>query len=209
MRFEESWSYLNKVGFRKCPYNISRVIDVNAVQHSDWDITPWKTAKSKKHQAAIDAKHIIGQLFDDKYRVSMFGKWKRERDPRITIEGPKQCSRCPRTVDLERDHIKPLSKGGSDVTDNLQWLCYICHKFKTTEDLLKADVARYDNNATRDTWHHKMWSYRLETLRRLNPPGHEDYISYWNDPRTHYEKWYQSPKKKVKAEQYILITNYT
>jgi len=51
--------------------------------------------------------------------------------------GGATCARCsftylPSAVDI--DHIKPLSRGGEDVDDNVQVLCRTCHRIKTNED---------------------------------------------------------------------------
>lgn len=40
------------------------------------------------------------------------------------------CQFCKTTEDLEVDHIRPLSKGGSDELDNLQLLCGSCNNCK-------------------------------------------------------------------------------
>lgn len=41
-----------------------------------------------------------------------------------------KCLRCDATVDLARDHIVPLSIGGSDYANNLQPLCRSCNASK-------------------------------------------------------------------------------
>ncbi|MFD9789584.1 HNH endonuclease [Streptomyces sp. NPDC059070] len=51
--------------------------------------------------------------------------------------GEGQCARClgvyrPSLLDV--DHIRPLSRGGEDVSGNCQLLCKPCHKLKTNED---------------------------------------------------------------------------
>lgn len=46
------------------------------------------------------------------------------------------CLRCKRTdVPLEADHIKPLSKGGSNSIDNIQPLCAKCNNWKATQEI--------------------------------------------------------------------------
>lgn len=43
-----------------------------------------------------------------------------------------RCRRCgKKTRHGQVDHIVALSKGGSGSSDNLQWLCTMCHKAKT------------------------------------------------------------------------------
>lgn len=38
-----------------------------------------------------------------------------------------KCKRCSATQNLVIDHIKPLSKGGMNVLENIQVLCRICN----------------------------------------------------------------------------------
>jgi len=45
------------------------------------------------------------------------------------------CVKCGTWVPmLELDHIRPLYKGGEHDTNNLQWLCPSCHKYKTSHE---------------------------------------------------------------------------
>lgn len=48
-----------------------------------------------------------------------------------------KCGANPRkdkSVRLEIDHIKPVSRGGSSVMENLQALCGVCNQGKTNQD---------------------------------------------------------------------------
>ena len=47
---------------------------------------------------------------------------------------PNQCAQCGATTTLELDHIKNLARGGTDTTNNIQWLCCQCHKAKTARE---------------------------------------------------------------------------
>ena len=120
------------------------------------------------------------------------------RDRKIKIGSQEQCVRCGSKDKLERDHIKPLSRGGRDITENLQYLCHICHKVKTTKDNIEHGLMKHAEG----TWKYDMWSYRLDTLHRKNPPGKGEYVSYWDDPKTHYDYWY--PRVKVKGKHTTL-----
>lgn len=42
------------------------------------------------------------------------------------------------TLATQRDHIKPLSEGGTDEADNVQGLCDACHDEKSLGESLKA-----------------------------------------------------------------------
>jgi len=123
------------------------------------------------------------------------------RDKRIPIEGEKKCRRCDKIgVPLERDHIQALHLGGKDETANLQWLCYLCHKFKTTEDHLKVEIDHHQ----KESWRRKMWEYRLEVHRKLNPLGAEEYHSYGEDRKTLWNYWSEfriTPSKRRKPDQ--------
>lgn len=47
---------------------------------------------------------------------------------------PNQCAQCGATENLQLDHIKNLARGGTDTTDNIQWLCKPCHQTKTAHE---------------------------------------------------------------------------
>lgn len=44
------------------------------------------------------------------------------------------CRSCGSKENLEADHIIPVALGGCEDLDNLQTLCYDCHKKKTVQD---------------------------------------------------------------------------
>jgi len=49
---------------------------------------------------------------------------------------PHTCNHphCTATSDLELDHITPYSQGGTDTTNNVQWLCPQHHWQKTKKE---------------------------------------------------------------------------
>ena len=59
--------------------------------------------------------------------------WMRLREI-VLIEEPL-CMICNRNPSAQVDHIKPISKGGTDERDNLQGICLECHEDKTRKDL--------------------------------------------------------------------------
>ena len=183
MRFEEAWFYLNKAkAFRKIPYSLEVVYNKKNSKY----------IRARRHQSSTDAKNSIESIFTDTWVWGHF-RWKPERDKRITINLPKLCARCGRDGELERDHIVPLWRSGRDIPENLQYLCRVCHRYKTSKDLILKEIERYTNNEYAPDWRLKMWRSRLEVLERLNPIGVEGYRSYWGDPKTHYGKWYTKP----------------
>src|SRR5690606_24064173 len=65
--------------------------------------------------------------------------WRRKRDAVARRDG-YQCQQCSRLVDNgECDHITPLSAGGTDDMQNLQWLCVECHAAKSAREALGGD----------------------------------------------------------------------
>ena len=46
-----------------------------------------------------------------------------------------RCAACNREAWLTRDHIKPLSQGGSDTIENIQPLCYDCNAAKADREI--------------------------------------------------------------------------
>jgi len=48
----------------------------------------------------------------------------------ILREHNHSCAYCQNTENIERDHIIPLSKGGTEMADNIQPLCRTCNRKK-------------------------------------------------------------------------------
>ena len=165
------------------------------------------THSSKKH-LVYQARRNIEMLFTDNlvYKpsremdpehnqfvmalVSYHEPLRPRRDPSVKVPGKKECKRCGRRSNLEREHIVPLSKGGKDASENLQWLCRPCHDYKHAEENI-LDVLAEEGLPG---WKRGLWEYRLKVLRELNPPGSESYRTYFSDPKTHHEAWYERPK---------------
>ncbi|WOV93609.1 MAG: HNH endonuclease signature motif containing protein [Candidatus Nitrosoabyssus spongiisocia] len=64
----------------------------------------------------------------------------RSDDVKNTLYGKQAgiCNGCRnhyRIKDLEVDHVKPKSRGGRDVDDNLQLLCGSCNRIKGGRDM--------------------------------------------------------------------------
>ncbi|MFC1754094.1 HNH endonuclease [Thermoproteota archaeon] len=116
---------------------------------------------------------------------------KHKRNRSIPIDKPEECERCKKNSGLEREHIVPLSKGGKDETDNLRYMCIICHDFRHSEDKIFPRIKRFERTDP-NGWKLKMWHYRLEVLNKLNPINDksQEYISYWSERTTHTSYWY-------------------
>lgn len=61
--------------------------------------------------------------------------WRRKREA-VAKRDMYTCQQCGRvTTDGDADHIRPISDGGTDDMDNLQWLCRVpCHRDKTIRE---------------------------------------------------------------------------
>lgn len=172
MEFEEGWYLLNLLGFRKLSYDTQ-------VIHAPENLGKLKIMRSRKHQGR-GARFNYEGLFTDRYDFEVKGTKKR-RNHSILVPTLPVCRRCRRTERLERDHIQALSSRGKDESSNLQYLCHICHRFKTSEDRLIETIQQYSLRNRR----RRLWECRLKALRDLNPIGGESYVSYWKDFQTH------------------------
>lgn len=113
----------------------------------------------------------------------------------------KICMRCGATEKLEEDHIIPKSRGGTDELSNKRILCSGCHDFRHARDDILNSI---DNQLSLlGTTHFNsvkfsMWIMRLGVLEAFNTPqrirerGY--YMSYWDVPTTHYDRWYPGIK---------------
>lgn len=82
------------------------------------------------HQRYSD-EESLGQ-FQRKSRVQISNKLKHEiwRRDKFTCQ---YCGRDINEVELEIDHIKPVSKGGTNSISNLQTLCFECNRSKSNK----------------------------------------------------------------------------
>lgn len=82
---------------------------------SKWrkNIIQKRAAKMRKHKSLKDFKSML-------------------------MEMQPNCNRCGVTLtkrSAELDHIKPLMRGGTNALNNLQLLCFYCHKNKTADEI--------------------------------------------------------------------------
>ena len=163
---------MNLLGFRRLPY------DTQAIQGRE-DPARLKIVRSRRHQGR-GAMFNFEELFTDRYDFEVRGTKKR-RNHSILVPTLPVCRRCRRTERLERDHIQALSRKGKDKSSNLQYLCSVCHRFKTSEENLIETIQQYSFRSRK----RRLWEYRLKVLRDLNPVGGESYVSYWKDLQMH------------------------
>ena len=202
-RIEIFWHYaINVLGLQKIPLCV------------EYFPKSKETIRSKRHQNSEWFKHNIVRTFTDLYGIKSKNR-SEIRDKTIKIKGVKKCTRCSSRKRLERDHVIPLSKGGSDEASNLQWLCTICHDYKTTRDEIMSEINRLERvmkdlgNDFSLEWKLEMWKYRLEVLDRFNPIGQKHYVTYWDDPKTHWEYWGNRYTKRAKeAKQNTKLTAF-
>lgn len=71
------------------------------------------------------------------------------------------CQPCQRegriTPATECDHIKPKAQGGMDSMDNLQAICNMCHRAKTTREAAEAQGRRVVDRLAFDHEGRPMW----------------------------------------------------
>lgn len=69
------------------------------------------------------------------------GGRKRQALRKALWESDPHCAHCRRLVDLagewERDHVVPLSEGGTEDVSNTQVLCLDCHAEKSLSEALR------------------------------------------------------------------------
>lgn len=202
-RFEEAWYILNLIGFNKLEYYKESTF----AESPDGEGIVVKHHRWRKHQGSREAKFHVQMLFTDEHGYRFSNKRAPLRDTTIPIVGPEVCKRCGRIEKLERDHIIPLHLGGKDETANLQYLCYVCHKFKTTADKIDKELRSFrEEEVIALTWRYRMWKYRKEAHERLNPVGTAEYHSYWDDPKTHWGHWGTIAKaEKVPRPEILMV----
>ncbi len=72
----------------------------------------------------VVASGIFVACFLGVWRNKFFAYLDKKKTDRLGSPYPdKSCVACRTTKDLHSDHIIPLTKGGADHPDNLQWLC--------------------------------------------------------------------------------------
>jgi 5-methylcytosine-specific restriction endonuclease McrA len=67
------------------------------------------------------------------FRVTRNKGRKKRRDATLRRDGSR-CMQCGSTVQLELDHVVPLSRGGNNDPSNLRMLCHACHVLRHKDD---------------------------------------------------------------------------
>ncbi|MQY61996.1 hypothetical protein GH146_01745 [archaeon] len=116
------------------------------------------------------------------------------REPKMT---DKKCVRCTSTYKLEKDHIIPKSRGGSNDEYNKRLLCEGCHDYRHARDKVISeinDLLKLSADGIHSGARLSMWIFRLGILEAINTPEkikeRGTYMRYWDFPETHYSRWY-------------------
>lgn len=78
-----------------------------------------------------------GDMRSTTAHMRLRGRTLQIRNTRIARRDTYTCQICGRVADRgegEVDHRIPLAQGGSDESNNLQWLCIECHRAKTDRE---------------------------------------------------------------------------
>lgn len=87
----------------------------------------------------IERARLIGRASENAYRARKMnanGNLTTQECADI-LSGQPFCSYCGNNDNLELDHINPLSKGGSNLADNIMVLCRSCNSSKGAKTLLE------------------------------------------------------------------------
>ena len=88
-----------------------------------------KIESIKARVQVIDAK-VGASVAVDRIRGREHGRIRQ----RILVRDGAQCRKCGCGLDLEIDHVIPLSRGGQEADANRQILCSKCHEEKTKKE---------------------------------------------------------------------------
>lgn len=87
-------------------------------------------ARAQRAYYADPKKHLIYSANRRALKRNAEGKITPEIVARLEAVFGRKCLACGATEDMHLDHIQPLSKGGSNLIDNLQFLCRGCNLSK-------------------------------------------------------------------------------
>jgi 5-methylcytosine-specific restriction endonuclease McrA len=91
----------------------------------------WQKANAHKYRAAL-------KVQQERLRSAVGSHTKEELKGLLETQGHK-CACCGDSLEVKRnkhkDHKTPVSKGGTDNIDNIQYLCSVCNKIKGTKEL--------------------------------------------------------------------------
>ena len=102
------------------------------------------------------------------YNNTGFGKNTVIKNLLIEKRGP-YCEKCGEGIELQVDHIVPISRGGTNDLENLQLLCYKCH-----QERHHYEFSEIGNNDQKVTGKYKMIRYAIDRKEKLKIK-YEDY----------------------------------
>lgn len=127
----------------------------------------------------------------------------------------KKCVRCTSTEKLEKDHIIPKSRGGSNDESNKRLLCEGCHDYRHARDNIISEInklLRLAKDGIYNPARLSMWIFRLGVLEAFNTPEiikeRGTYMSYWDLPETHYSRWYPQIKLSRQKRKLLQLTDF-
>lgn len=98
--------------------------------------------KNHKHYSENKEYYIIKSHHRYARKMNAQGSHSVKEWSTLKAQFDNRCVRCLRLIQLTRDHVIPLSKGGSDYISNIQPLCKSCNSHKMTETKDYRPIAR-------------------------------------------------------------------
>lgn len=125
-----------------------------------------KRAKDRRYKESHRAEHVANATkwnteHPEAFKTHLFNNYARRHgvepghtyeqwQAKLALAGGK-CAECGSTERITRDHIVPLTRGGSDHIDNIQPLCRSCNTSKRNRDAAKDKASGVDPAVQRVT----------------------------------------------------------